>query len=296
MVITMVQGNMNAKATTGIAAVARIVTDNNPSRYDNLAIMLHWLTVLFVLAQFGLAELWGFAPHPTRHLMIVAHMSFGILLTLVLSVRIVWRLTPGHQVRGATLGWVELASKTVHYLLYGLLSAEASLGFLLRWSGNEAMSFFGFLIPPPFVPFKAAHHLVIEGHNWIAWTIIILATGHALAALFHHFVLHDDVLWRMLPGRYASHAEIRTPPLAQAGRRWMTTQSGVGTSGKSDSPGTPALTAPVFPARTWGCGSSGTESSIQVAGRRSAHCSSASNAGQSDWPQSVRPYSTLGGT
>jgi hypothetical protein len=37
-------------------------------------------------------------------------------------------------------------------------------------------------------------------HEWIAWIIIVLATGHALAALFRHFVLRDDVLWRMLPG------------------------------------------------------------------------------------------------
>jgi cytochrome b561 len=67
-------------------------------------------------------------------------------------------------------------------------------------SGKEAMSFFGLLIPPPFAPFsKPAHELVGDAHNWIGWTIIILAGGHAAAALFHHFVLRDDILRRMLP-------------------------------------------------------------------------------------------------
>ena len=50
------------------------------------------------------------------------------------------------------MGWVERAAKGGHYLLYALLVSEAVLGFALRWSGNESMSFFGLLIPSPFAP------------------------------------------------------------------------------------------------------------------------------------------------
>jgi cytochrome b561 len=211
---------MNAKVPPGLVAATRIAAGDDRTRYDDFSMILHWLTVLLVLTQFGLAELWDLPPRPEKHLMIVAHMSFGILLTLVLIVRIVWRVTPGHKVRAAAVGLIELASKAVHYLLYGLLAAEAVLGFLLRWSGHEAMSFFGLLIPPPFAPFsKPAHHLVGEAHDWIAWTIIILAAGHALAALFHHFVLHDDVLLRMLPGHRAAQAEARAPSADRIARR-----------------------------------------------------------------------------
>ncbi len=211
---------MSTGPSPGVVAAARIAAGDDRTHYDGVAMTLHWLTTLLVLTQFGLAEAWGFTPRPTRHVMIVAHMSFGILLTAVLIVRIAWRLMPGHQVRPADSGWVELASKAVHYLLYGLLVIQAVLGYVLRWSGNEAMSFFGLLIPPPFPPFsKPAHHLVGEAHNWIAWAIIILAAGHALAALFHQFVLHDDVLWRMLPGRRARQEEARAPSPEQAARR-----------------------------------------------------------------------------
>lgn len=196
---------MDSKATSGIAAATRVAAGDDRTRYDDVAVALHWLTVFLVLAQFVLAEFWGFAPRPTRHLMIVTHMSFGILLTLVLIVRVAWRLAPGHQVAALAEGWVERASTAVHYLLYALLAAEAVLGFVLRWSGNEAMSFFGLLIPPPFAPFsREAHHLVGEFHEWIGWTIVFLAAGHALAALYHHFVLRDDVLRRMLPRRSPS--------------------------------------------------------------------------------------------
>ena len=164
--------------------------------------------MLLVLAQFALAELWDLAERPTRHVMIVAHMSFGILLAVVLVVRIAWRLTPGHRVRPAATGRVELASEAVHYLLYGLLAAEAVLGFVLRWSGDEAMSFFGLPIPPPFAPFsKPAHHLVGEAHDVVGWTTIVVAAGHARRRCSTTSVLHDDVLWRMLPGRRARRAE-----------------------------------------------------------------------------------------
>jgi cytochrome b561 len=212
--------SMGTQPGRGIIAATRIAAGDDRTRYDGFAVMLHWLTVLLVLAQFGLAELWDFAARPTRHLMIVAHMSFGILLALVLIVRIAWRLMPGHQVSTAESGWVEIASKMVHYLLYGLLAAEAVLGFVLRWSGNEAMSFFGLLIPPPFAPFsRQAHGFIQDAHEWIGWAIIILAAGHALAALFHHFVLRDDVLWRMLPGPRARREEMQAPSPERAARQ-----------------------------------------------------------------------------
>jgi cytochrome b561 len=211
---------MASSSDRGLVAATRIVAGDDRTRYDSFAITLHWLTAALVITQFALAELWEFTSRPTRHLMIVTHMSLGIILTAVLIVRIAWRLVPGHQVRAVASGWVELASKVVHYLLYGLLAAEAVLGFVLRWSGSEAMSFFGLLIPPPFAPLsREAHHLVNEVHEWIGWAIIMLAIGHALAALFHHYVLRDDVLWRMLPGNRARHEEVLAPSPEQAMRR-----------------------------------------------------------------------------
>lgn len=148
-----------------------------------------------------LAQVWDSTPRPTRHVLIVAHMSFGILLTVVLIARIVWRLSPGHQKPPDKAGWVERAAETVHFALYVLLVSEAVLGFILRWSGNESMSFFGLQVPPPFSPFgKPARRSLGELHDLTGWTIIVLAACHAAAALFHHFLVRDDVLARMLPG------------------------------------------------------------------------------------------------
>jgi cytochrome b561 len=193
---------MDTMTPQGVTTATRIAAGDDRTQYDPVARTLHWLTAVLVLLQFGLSQIWGFLPRPERHLLIVAHMSFGILLSVVIVTRITWRLMPGHQAPASKSGWVELAAKAVHYLLYGLLAAEAVLGFVWRWSEGQEMSFFGLLISPPFARFsKPAHGVVEDLHTWLGWGIIIVAAGHALAALYHHFVLHDDVLRRMLPRR-----------------------------------------------------------------------------------------------
>lgn len=178
----------------------RIATGDDGKRYDNVAISLHWLTALLVIAQFALGQTWDWFPRPTHHVMVVTHMSFGIILTTVVLARLVWRFFFRQHVPSLESGLVRIASITVHYVLYALLLTASVLGFLSRWEGNEAMSFFGLQIPTPFTGSgqNLAHELQ-DIHNWVGWAIITIALGHALAALYHHYVLKDRVLVRMLP-------------------------------------------------------------------------------------------------
>lgn len=178
----------------------RVAAGATRTRYDNVAMTLHWLTVLLVLGLFGLGELWGYAGRPLRHELVVLHMSLGILLGLAVAARIAWRLMPGHQVAPAATGLTETLARIVHWLLYALLVVQFLFGWYVRWSEGEAMSFFGLLIPSPLTPVaRATHHQLQEIHGWVGWAIVILALGHGAAALYHHFVLRDSVLVRMLP-------------------------------------------------------------------------------------------------
>jgi cytochrome b561 len=192
---------MSRETEGPVGTATRVLAADDGTNYDRVAVALHWTTVLLVLFQFASSQIWGLVAKPTHHALVVGHMSFGIILTLVIIARIVWRLIPGHQVPAIVAGWVELASKAVHYLLYALLAAQAVLGFILRWAGGEDMSFFGILIPSPFAAWsRAADHQVGDLHEKIGWAIIIIAVGHAAAALYHHYFLKDRVLLRMLPG------------------------------------------------------------------------------------------------
>lgn len=193
---------MNIRSEGAFATATRIVAGDDRTRYDGVSIGLHWLTALLVVTQFALALLWDSFARPTHHAMVVAHMSFGIILTAVIVARIVWRLLSGHQIPSLEAGWVGRAARAVHYLLYVLLAAEAVLGFLTRWWEGREMSFFGLLIPGPFgAGDRPTHRMFMDWHEKIGWAIIIVAIGHALAALYHHVVLKDRVLRRMLPGR-----------------------------------------------------------------------------------------------
>jgi cytochrome b561 len=99
------------------------------------------------------------------------------------------------------VGWVRIASKGVHYLLYALLVAQAALGFGFRWAQGHSVEFFGlFGIPGPYGALdKATRHTLHGLHEKIGWAIVIIAFGHALAALYHYYVVNDRVLQRMLP-------------------------------------------------------------------------------------------------
>lgn len=182
------------------AAMTAVPTDQ--SRYDRATILLHWLTAGLVITLFLLAEGWGFASRDIRKAGQSLHISLGILLTVVLIARLLWRGTQGRRLPPATGGLQHLAAKAAHHALYLLLAAQVVLGFLFRWAQGEPFQFFGlFDVPAAFAPDHDLADTIGGLHYYIAWTIIILAGLHAAAALLHHYALRDGVLRRMLPGR-----------------------------------------------------------------------------------------------
>jgi cytochrome b561 len=192
---------MTKENETSFAAATRVLAGDDGTSYDKVAIALHWATAILVVVQMALAQMWDLWDRPTHRFMAISHMSLGVVLTAIIAWRIAWRLIPGHQVPAANVGLARIAAKGVHYVLYALLAAEAVLGFVLRWSEGKPMNFFGLLIPGPFEKWsREAHHQVGEIHEWNGWAIIAIAFVHALAALYHHYVLKDRVLLRMLPG------------------------------------------------------------------------------------------------
>lgn len=193
---------------TAFNAATRVVAGDDGTNYDEVAISLHWATAVLVLIQFLTAFTWDYFARDTRETMQSVHISLGILLTAVVLARVIWRLMPGHQISSLDVGLIRLLSKGVHYLLYLLLVAQAATGFLFRWAQGHPAEFFGlFGIPSPFGAMaKATRHQIHEIHQWIGYSIVIIALGHALAALYHHYRLHDRVLGRMFPPARTSEA------------------------------------------------------------------------------------------
>jgi cytochrome b561 len=48
------------------------------------------------------------------------------------------------------------------------------------------------------------YHQAEDIHLWLTYGLFGLVAGHAVAALWHHFICRDSVLLRMLPARLSS--------------------------------------------------------------------------------------------
>lgn len=177
--------------------------NDSGSHYDRWTITLHWLSALLVIALFVSAYLWNYEfsrGSPPRKFLQSLHISMGILFAVVFVVRLFWRTTGGRKLASMETGVQRILSKGMHHLLYLLLTVQVLLGFLLRWAQGEPFMFFGlFSIPAAFEPNKPLAEWFEWLHNYNAWIIIILAFGHAVAALTHHYWLRDGVLRRMVP-------------------------------------------------------------------------------------------------
>jgi cytochrome b561 len=176
-------------------------TSSARERYDGVTIAFHWVTAALVAVLFGTSWLWNNTPREW-HLRSLedVHVSLGIALAAVLVGRLAWRLIAGRKLEAIGNAVTAPLSRIVHALLYALLAAQAGLGFGLRWLQGEDFSFFGlFDIPSLFAPDRALSHQFEELHNLVGWTLIYVVGAHALAALFHRYVLKDGVLRRMLP-------------------------------------------------------------------------------------------------
>jgi cytochrome b561 len=126
--------------------VTRTAAGDFGEDYDNVAIGLHWVTALLIVIQVAFGQTWGWFPRSAGHPMVLGHISFGIMLAMALIARVLCRFAFRHRVSSLETGLARIVSTTVHYLFYGLLGAEAVLGFLSRWEGNEAMSSLGLQI------------------------------------------------------------------------------------------------------------------------------------------------------
>jgi cytochrome b561 len=180
--------------------LARAEPSAVPPSYDPGVIILHWATALLVVSLFALAEIWSFLPN--GHLsagMQSLHVSLGMSLATVLVLRIVWRTVFAKPIPPAAHGLQHIAATGMHLALYFLLICQIVLGFLDAWTGGAAAFFGLFVISSPFKIGSVASGWIYVLHYYNAWLIICLAGAHAAVALAHHYVLRDDVLYRMLP-------------------------------------------------------------------------------------------------
>jgi cytochrome b561 len=167
--------------------------------YDRVTIALHWTTAALVGLLWVIGQTIDFAPSgPLRVDYRSLHMLLGITLAGVFIARVVWRVARGRRLPGVGNVPMQWIARLTHWTLYLLILTTLLLGLTNGWVRGDTI--FNLFIVPAFDPAnKALRNLIGDWHGLAANVILILAGLHAAAALFHHAILRDGVLRRMLP-------------------------------------------------------------------------------------------------
>lgn len=170
--------------------------------FSRSQIICHWLVFLAIVVAYAAIELKGFAPKGSaaRATMATVHYTAGVTVLLLMAGRVILKIT--HQdpdILPPPPRWQKVASKTTHGLLYLMFIVLPSLGLASLYYGQVTWSFFGITLPVATVSNKNTQHSLKEWHELIANAGYFLIGLHALAALFHHYVVRDNTLVRMLP-------------------------------------------------------------------------------------------------
>jgi superoxide oxidase len=173
-------------------------------RFSGLSIFLHWAMVLLISAVYACILLRENYPKGTdmREGLKTWHFMLGLTVLALVIVRIMARLlsrrppiTPEPPV------WQALLAKATHFALYAFMLAMPIAGWVILSASGKVIPFFGLELPALIGPSKALAGQVKELHETFGTIGYFLIGLHAVAALFHHYIVKDDTLRRMLPGR-----------------------------------------------------------------------------------------------
>jgi cytochrome b561 len=175
-------------------------------RYTPAAKAFHWLTVLVMAGGFALAFVMVELPLGTLKVSLYNwHKTLGLVVLALAVLRLAWRLRhPAPPMPAEMPAWERAAAHASHVALYLFLFAQPLLGLVMAWaSGFPTVLFGSFNLPNPLGANQGLYDSLSEVHELLAWVLLAVVAVHAGAALRHHFVLKDEVLRRMLPGRAA---------------------------------------------------------------------------------------------
>jgi cytochrome b561 len=175
-------------------------------RYHFTLITLHWLTLLLLAGaciSVELSEAWP-KGSAQREAVRQWHYWMGIAVWVLLWPRLllcsVFRRPP---IVPAMSVWQVRAARVMHVALYLFMLLMPIVGWLTLSARGQVATLAGWSLPSMLEANRSLAHSLKEVHESLAAVGYTLTGLHAAAALFHHVVLRDNTLMRMLPALIA---------------------------------------------------------------------------------------------
>lgn len=156
---------------------------------------LHWGVAVLVLTAFAIGLVMVRLPLTLLLEKIIAyqvHKSLGLLVPPFVLWRLWLRARRGRPAEEAGIPpWQRHAAAAGHVMLYLLMLVVPALGYLAASTAPGQIETVLFLLVP--VPHlleadEALYNVIRPIHQAAAWTLVLLAAGHAAAALRHHLM------------------------------------------------------------------------------------------------------------
>ena len=182
------------------------MTETSESRrYANTAILIHWLVLLLVVAAYACILLRENYERGSdiREALKAWHFTLGLSVLAATFLRIglrvfVWKTPPTTPQPPRVLHLLSIAA---HLAIYLWLLAMPVAGWIILSAEGDPVPFWGLNLPPLAGANENLAGQVEELHEAGGTLGYFLLGLHAIAALFHHYVMKDDTLRRMLPRR-----------------------------------------------------------------------------------------------
>ncbi len=171
-----------------------------PSRHNLWVICLHWLTFILVLTTvtvvFYADDLQDRGLH---NRLMDTHRTLGVILLALALWRLLVRLLVTAPSLEAPSRLIAALGRLSHAGLYLLLLTASVSGWLMTNAAGKPVTLLSLELPRLVGRDRALAETLHDGHELLAYGFLALVVVHILAALWHQFVVKDDLMRRMSP-------------------------------------------------------------------------------------------------
>jgi len=173
---------------------------SSDQRYNGLIRVLHWLVLLAVVLAILTMEFEDIYAKgtPGRLFLRATHYAAGFSVLVLMTIRVLARnmLSAPSPVPGSPS--MQKIAHLTHLALYGLIIAMPIFGLASVLLSGKPIDLYGFILVSPFATDRTLSSAFKEIHGTGATFVYILVGLHAAAALWHQFVLKDNIFKRIL--------------------------------------------------------------------------------------------------